>query len=212
MENTGNTKENQSAPSTKHALTRREWVQRMVAGAGAGLAAPALAEAGWDGTTAASSLAPETAGEWKPAFFDETQNQMLLALTESIVPGSASAQVNRFLDLAMGASTQENQREFVDAMNAIEGESLLQFTKSFKDLAPGQQDAVLQAASMGKPSEAASTSAQQQPPSLRDHFDHLKGWISSSYYSTEIGMKELGWTNEHFFESLPGCEHPNGHS
>ena len=46
---------------------------------------------------------------------------------------------------------------------------------------------------------------------LRDHFDNLKGWISGAYYSSEVGMRELGWTGQVMFESFPGCEHPDGH-
>jgi hypothetical protein len=219
LENTGNSKNNKPLPSNVRALTRREWAQRMVAGAGAGLAAPALAEAGWDTPAVQANLPAEAAGAWKPSFFDDTQNQTLILLAERIVPGSTSVQVNRFLDLAMSASTQENQRKFVAAMNAMEGESLRQFTKAFAELTPGQQDEVLQAASTAQLSESDSASSaakpateQPAPPTLREHFDILKGWISSAYYSTEVGMKELGWTGENFFESFPGCEHPNGHS
>src|SRR6266567_345778 len=46
---------------------------------------------------------------------------------------------------------------------------------------------------------------------LYDHFENLKGWISGAYYSTEAGMRELGWNGEYVFESFPGCEHPDGH-
>jgi hypothetical protein len=28
---------------------------------------------------------------------------------------------------------------------------------------------------------------------LRDHFDHLKGWIVGAHYSSEPGMRELGY-------------------
>ncbi len=219
MGNTGNSKNNKPLPSNVRALTRREWVQRMVAGAGAGLVAPALAEAGLNGATVETPSTPEAASAWKPSFFDDTQNQTLIILAERIVPGSTSVQVNRFLDLAMSASAQENQRKFVAAMNAMEGEALREFTKAFAELTPGQQDEVLEAASTAQPPESDSASSaakrateQPAPPTLRDHFDVLKGWISSAYYSTEVGMKELGWTGENFFESFPGCEHPDGHS
>jgi hypothetical protein len=211
--------EKKSLPASGRSLTRREWVQRMLAGAGTGIAAPALAEVQW--ARAAQAAAPtETAGgEWKPAFFDDSQNQMLIALAEGIVPGSTGAQVNRFLDIALSAETQETQKKFVASLNALEGESLSQFTKSFKDLSAGQQDAVLSAASTGKPSDPNLSTAGElgsreslPVPSLRDYFENLKGWISMAYYSSEVGMKELGWTGENFFASLPGCEHADGQS
>ena len=41
--------------------------------------------------------------------------------------------------------------------------------------------------------------------SIREQFEHLKGWISGAYYSTEIGMRELGWNGNVFFAQLPEC-------
>ena len=219
MENNLNPGEKISLPASGRSLTRREWVQRMLAGAGAGIATPALAEAHWADAAQAAAPTEAAAGEWKPAFFDDPQNQTLIALAERIVPGSTGVQVNRFLDTALSAVSQETQKKFVASMNALEGESLRQFTKSFKDLSADQQDEVLTAASTGKPSNpnlsAAGETGSGAPspsPSLRDYFENLKGWINMAYYSSEVGMKELGWTGENYFESLPGCEHADGHS
>ena len=220
MENSNNLDDKVSSPASGGSLTRREWVQRMLAGAGAGIATPALAEAHWAEVADAQAAAPtEVTGNWKPTFFDDAQNQALIVLAERIVPGSTSAQVNRFLDIAFGASTQDSQQKFVAAMNAMEGESLRQFSKSFKELSAQQQDDVLSAASTAKPSNPTLSAAketkpavQPQAPSLRDYFEHLKGWVSTAYYSSEVGMKELGWNGENFFESFPGCEHAAGHS
>jgi hypothetical protein len=208
--------EKPSLPASSRRLTRREWVQRMLAGAGAGIAAPALAEA-----RLALATAPEAsttaAADWKPTFFDDPQSQLLAALAERIVPGSTVAQVNRFLDTAIDAVALESQKKFVAALNAMEGEALRQFTKSFKDLSADQQDKVLTAASTNKPSNPspAAATASAAPPaalSLGGYFEYLKGWISTAYYTSEVGMKELGWTGDYFFESLPGCEHAAGHS
>jgi len=220
MENNLNLDDKISSPASGHSLTRREWVQRMLAGAGAGIATPVLSEAHWAEAADRQATAPtEAAGDWKPTFFDDAQNQGLIVLAERIVPGSTGAQVSRFLDIAIGASTQDSQQKFVAALNAMEGEALHQFTKSFKDLSAEQQDEVLSAASTAKASiptlsTAAGTKpgAQAQAPSLRDYFEHLKGWVSTAYYSSEVGMKELGWNGENFFESFPGCDHAAGHS
>ena len=54
--------------------------------------------------------------------------------------------------------------------------------------------------------------AKAQAPSLRDKFEQLKARDSTAYYSSEVGMKELGWNGENFFESFPGCDHAAGHS
>lgn len=219
MENNDHVEEKISLPASGRSLTRREWVQRMLAGAGAGIATPVLAEAHWADAVNTQAAPAEAAGEWKPAFFDEPQNQLVIALAERIVPGSTGAQVNRFLDTVISASPQETQREFVAALNALEGESLRQFTNSFKDLSPEKQDKVLSAASTGKSSNSAlnphtgtKVDMQSFAPTLGDYFENLKGWIIMAYYSSEIGMKELGWNGENFFESFPGCEHADSHS
>jgi hypothetical protein len=227
MEDDSNLGEKAFLPASSRRLTRREWVQRMLAGAGAGIGVPGLAEAHSVHARSVAAPAPvaaqaeAAAGEWRPAFFDEHQNQTLMALAEKIVPGSTGAQVNRFLDTALSADTQESQQKFVASLNALEGESLRHFTKSFKDLPADQQDEILTAAYTAQPSSAIfaeETAAETRPgaPPLvlnpRDYFDHLKGWISMAYYSSEVGMKELGWTGENFFESFPGCQHAGGHS
>jgi hypothetical protein len=57
----------------------------------------------------------------------------------------------------------------------------------------------------------SSGSAEKENPRLHGHFENLKGWISGAYYSSEVGMRELGWTGDRVFASFPGCEHTEGH-
>src|ERR1035438_1780648 len=79
MENNMNVDDKIPSPISRPSLTRREWVQRMLAGAGAGIATPALAEAHWAEAADAQAAAPtEAAGDWKPTFFDDPQNQALI--------------------------------------------------------------------------------------------------------------------------------------
>ena len=226
MQNDGNVAENKPLRSLRRSLTRREWAQRMLAGAGAGLAAPALANARWAEVALPIDTAVGTqtkaAAEWKPAFFAKPQSQTLVAMAERIVPGSTAALVNRFLDTALSVSAEESQKKFVASLNALEGEALRQFTKSFKELSADKQNSVLTAASTAQsshpdlgnaaPGEGIAHAAQTAAPSILDYFEYLKGWISTAYYSSEVGMKELGWTGENFFESLPDCQHQADHS
>jgi len=32
-----------------------------------------------------------------------------------------------------------------------------------------------------------------------------------AYYATEQGMRELGWTEDFYFEELPACQHEAEH-
>jgi hypothetical protein len=207
-------------------ITRREMVQRVLGSAGAGLALPAVSVAhpGHAQTVVPAENAQAAAANWTPSYLDSHQNETVIVLAERLVPGSTSAQVNRFLDLALGAESQENQQKFLSALSAFEGEALRRFGHSFKDLTEAQQVGILTDASTPPKdhpegpnaadwvAEAAKTPATPATVSLHDHFEFLKRSVVEAYYSSEIGMKELGWNGQHFFESFPGCEHPEGHN
>lgn len=198
-------------------LTRREMVQRLLAGAGAGAAWPLVAASHPIHQHLRNGAIFEEseklgAADWKPLFLNAQQNETLSALSENILPGSMKAQVNRFIDLLLSVETPKHQQNFVESLSAFETESQKRFGKSFPSLDANQKDMLLKDAST-KPTDknAAETNAGGKNMALYDHFENLKGWISGAYYSSEAGMRELGWTGEYVFESFPGCEHPEGH-
>jgi hypothetical protein len=209
-------------------ISRRETVRRLLGGVVAGVAFPALAASHpihkhlMDETALAQADAKVAASEWSPAFLDSHQNETLIVLAERIVPGAVRAQVNRFIDLLLSVDTQENQRQFISSLSAIDAEALRRFTLPFRDLVQVHQEEILMVfttVASGE-SEAEKDTGGLKVPSimpsqasrltLRNDFEKLKGWISGAYYSSEVGMKELGWTGEVAFESFPGCEHPDG--
>ena len=198
-------------------VTRREMVQRLVAGMGAGVAWPLVAasrpihELLRDHAVLdeAEKLA---AGAWKPLFLDAQQNESLIAIAESLVPGSTQAQVNRFIDLLLSVETDNHKKEFVVALAAFDSEAQKRFAKNFPALDGSQKSQLL--------TDAAATPAKENPDGaeagekrggLHEHFEDLKGWVSGAYYSSEMGMRELGWTADRVFASFQGCEHPEGH-
>jgi hypothetical protein len=48
--------------------------------------------------------------------------------------------------------------------------------------------------------------------SHKEAFENLKEWIAGAYYSSEVGMKELGWDGNFAVEKYPTCEHIEGHT
>jgi Gluconate 2-dehydrogenase subunit 3 len=209
-------------------IGRREAVQRLFAGAGGALMVPGLAAAHpvhkhlADPATLATADAKTAATDWAPQYLDAHQNETLIALSERIVPGSTRAQVNRFIDLLLTADSQENQKKFLASLGAFDGDSVSRYGHPFAALTADQQNKILEAASTEKPGNGknedamwfalpAAASSEPVRITMRDHFENLKGWISGAYYSSEIGMREMGWTGDYFFESYPGCEHPDGH-
>jgi len=128
------------------------------------------------------------------------------------VPGSTKAQVNRFIDLLLSVDTPEHKKSFVDSLSAFEAESQKRFAKVFPALDEDQKKQLLTEASAATAkANSDGAAAEENPARLHKHFENLKGWVSGAYYSSEIGMKELGWTPDRVFASFPGCEHPEGH-
>jgi hypothetical protein len=198
-------------------LTRREMVRRLVAGAAAGAAWPLVAASHpihdlLRNDAVLDEAEKLGAADWKPLFLNAQQSESLTTIAESIVPGSTKAQVNRFIDLLLSVDTENHKTEFVAAVAAFDGEARKRFAKSFPALDENQKNELLRDASAAparKNSEGAD--AGKKLAGLHEHFENLKAWVSVAYYSSEIGMKELGWTPDRVFASFPGCEHPEGH-
>jgi len=142
------------------------------------------------------------AAGWKPVFLSAQQDEALVALAETIVPGSAKAEVNRFIDLLLSVDKPEQQHGFVESLAAFDAKAHEQFGKTFAALDDRQRNILLRDASRGP---VAGTSP------LYEHFHHLKVWFRGAYYSSEVGMRELGWTGDYVYAKAPGCEHPEGH-
>ena len=204
-----------SRPQDARGVDRRQALQALLAG-GAGIAVPGLAELHpvhrhlSDSARIAEAGAAAATPEWKPEFLDTHQVETLIVLAERIVPGSTRANVARFVDRLLSVDTQENQTRFLGSMGALAAASINRFGRPWKALTEAEQVELLTAASSEAPGEK-DASGKPSRRTLRDHFDNLKGWVVGAYYSSEIGMRELGWTGNMFFASFPGCTHPDGH-
>jgi hypothetical protein len=195
-----------TAPTTG-GMPRRVALQTLLGSVGAGLALPSAVSAQHPiHTHLASPSAIENAHQRAsgsgptPEFLDPHQAKTLDALAEAIVPGSIAARVAAFLDGLLAVESPANQRAFLGALGAFDMAAIKQHRKAWFAITPADQDAILRDAST-----ADVTSA------MRAHFENLKGWIAGAYYSSEAGMRELGWTGNVFHPELPGCTHPGGH-
>jgi Gluconate 2-dehydrogenase subunit 3 len=136
-----------------------------------------------------------------PVFLDDHQAKTLEILADAIVPGSTGARVGPFIDQLVVVDSAANQRAFVGALGAFDMIAIDRHGKAWIGITPSQQDALLREAS----------TADAKSSALRGHFDNLKDWIAGAYYSSETGMRELGWDGTVFHAELPGCTHPGGH-
>ncbi len=124
---------------------------------------------------------------WKPQTFDDHQLRTVEALSELIIPatdtpGAKAANVHRYIDLFLTDGTDLERARFLDGLGWLDGYSNEKYRKPFLNLSPADQTAVLQALDAGT------------EPSLAEgnrFFRAAKRMVSSIYYNTEIGYKEL---------------------
>jgi gluconate 2-dehydrogenase subunit 3-like protein len=186
-------------------ISRREAMAKLMAGVAAGAVMPAIAEAHPvelyrrlmnNGGEISGREAGLGAADWKPIFLDAKQNALLEAVAETMVPGSGTAQVNQFIDLLLSVDSADSQKGFSLSLAAADKAAVGQFQKSFAGLNAGERD-------------AAITSLSQEH---KEAFANLKEWIVGAYYSSEQGMKELGWDGNFAFDKYPTCEAVGGQS
>ncbi len=198
--------------ASSETISRRRAAQILISAAAAGFVLPATFSAdnpvfhhvahAFLNDSAETQLA---AANWKPVFLNTSQAESVRSVAEVILPGSTKAFVSRFIDLLLSAELEVAQKKFLGSLEAIEGESSSKFGRPFAKLSAPDQDSLLSAISSEAPSGDHASK-------LRDHFEDLKEWIVGAYYSSEIGMRELGWTPDRVFAAFPSCTHAEGHS
>jgi hypothetical protein len=180
-------------------LSRREIVQKLLSGVAVGAGLPLVASSHpiyrllEDGETFDRLEEMRGAADWKPLFLSGKQDRTLVALSEVMIPGSTSANVNQFIDLLLSVDTAEHQQEFVASLAAVEDEAKKRLGRGFAVLAQSERETLL--------ADFSKIGAHDE------EFQNLKEWIAGAYYSSEQGMRELGWNGNYAFESYPGCEH-----
>jgi len=186
-------------------INRRDAIQILSGGIGVGFAVPGLAADHPMHEHLADQVKVDTAEkraavvQYKPVFLNAHEFATLKSLAERIVPGATKAKSAEFIDQLLAVDSQSNQRGFLNAVGTFEGKAIEKAKGPWTSLTPAQQDEILTEASTAQPGMR-----------LRDDFDAMKGWVAGAYYSSEIGMRELGWTGNVMFLEFPGCPHPEG--
>lgn len=147
--------------------------------------------------------------DWKPLFIDTHQNETVIVLSDLIVPGAKEAFVNRFLDLLMSAETAETQRAFIAALAYIDGECMKRYNCAFVYVSRQQQQEFLTLLAYPHSLDTWGEGVTEFPGHA--HFTKLKTWIVGAYYSSPMGLKELGWDGSFPHGVFSGCDHSAGH-
>lgn len=156
-----------------------------------------------------------------PGLLDDHQRRTLASLADMLVPGAVAAGVVDLMDRVLAVESAPRRREFLNALGAFEREARDTHGRRWIDLDEPARLAILQRASTAPESQplpppwtrgeplAFPSSDPRPPATLRDHFTRLRSFVASAYYSTEPGMKDLGWRGRVAWTELPGCTHPD---
>jgi Gluconate 2-dehydrogenase subunit 3 len=191
-------------PSNSRRLSRRESARMILSGLAAGVLSPFASIAHpihkhlLNGTLLDSADTHLSVENAKPLFLSAQQSAALDVLSEAIVPGSRKAQSASFIDLLLSVDTHNAQEKFRASLSAFESNSQSTFHAEIASLSATQLHDLL-------------TSLSAPESADHGHFNHLKDWVSGAYYSSEIGVRELGWTPDRVFSTFPSCSHPEGH-
>lgn len=187
-----------SPPDTTNVLSpgisRRSALQGLAAGLGLAVGAPADAP---DVHPLAVHVAqrPAKPAAAKPVatpkFLDAHQFATLTLVSELIVPGSVASGSPAWIDEVLAIEHDDVRRAFVSALGAIDAAARDQHGATFRALPAEQQPALLE--------------------SLAAPLATLKSWVAGAHYSSEAGMKALGFTGSVFFPNFPACTHADGH-
>lgn len=183
-----------SAPEPE-GVTRRSALQGLAASLG-------LVAIGPDGTETTHPLAahivqrrPAASAKVEaeaPRFLDAHQLATLTVVADLIVPGAVASGSPAYIDRVLAVESPAVRRPFVSALASLDAAAQEQQRTTFRALTSAQQVALL----------------ESQPRVLAA----LKSWIAGAHYSSEFGMKELGFTGTMFHATFHACTHPDGHA
>ena len=199
-------------------VSRRTALQGLAGSLAAALAAMAGAEAHPIAAHLAQRSKPRDAGKPRqttaPLFLDTHQFATLGLVADLVVPGSVASESPRFIDEVLAVETHDVQRHFVQALGAIDASARDRHQRAFRQLSRDAQMGLLEdAARQSSASDRRADAGHDRPSDEAARaLQHLKTWIAGAHYSSEAGMKELGWTGGMFFPTYTGCTHPEGHS
>ena len=197
------------AISERPDVGRRQALRALAAGA-----VGAAASAGWVESLAALSRqqahahaadAVIAAQDWTPKTLTAPQNELVVALTELIIPatdtpGAKAARVNRFVDQVLTDAPAAVRGSFTRGLTWVDARSRALFKKDFLTASAEQQTALLM---------EMSSDVEQDDRIGREFFQAIKGMTINGYYTSEIGLRqELGDSGQLFLPQFQGCDHP----
>jgi hypothetical protein len=182
--------------SGKRRLSRREAIRQLV---GAGLATAGTADLAQAFAAARRSAAAGSEGDaaYRPTFFEREEYETLVELTAAIVPsdetpGAREARVAEWIDFLVSQSDRDRQRLYRDGLGRLAARCREKGSGAFPTL----------------PEKAREEAVRELEAADPVFFGAVKEDTVFGFYTSEIGLRELGADGHTFHSECPGCTHP----
>jgi gluconate 2-dehydrogenase gamma chain len=149
--------------------------------------------------------AAPSSGEYAPNFFPEHQYKTLRALCQAIIPpdresgGAVEAGAPEFLDL-LSSENKDLQLQLGGGIMWLDAICMERYGQTYLQCARGQQTEMLDLIAFRK-------NADKDPrlsPGIA-FFSTLRKYTADGFFTSEIGIKYLGYIGNTYLKEFPGC-------
>lgn len=144
-------------------------------------------------------------GSYAPKYFDVHEYKTLQALCETIFPadsdsgGAIEAGAPEFIDL-LTSENKDYQTVLGGGIMWLDGSCIDRYGKMYLDCAPKQQNEILDKIAYRR--NAVSDLSLSQGV---EFFSFLRNMTADGFFTSEIGIKYLGYVGNTFLKEFPGC-------
>jgi gluconate 2-dehydrogenase gamma chain len=153
----------------------------------------------------AAERAADATGQYAPKFFSASQYKTLRALSQVIIPpdgdtgGAIEAGAPEFIDL-LTSENAEYQLKLGGGIMWLDSTCVDRYGKAFVDCAPAQQKEILDLIAYRKNGLTHPDISQGI-----EFFSFLRNLVSDGFFTSEIGIKYLGYIGNTHLKEFPGC-------
>ena len=187
-------------------ISRREVLRSLSVGAFAGSVLRVIpAEAAEHAHKMVAEEKKRAAGAYTPKFFSGLQYKTLQALCQSIIPadadsgGALEAGAPEFIDL-LTSENPEYQLALGGGLMWLDSICVDRYSKAYLESGPAQQKETLDLIAYRKNAIADPSISQGV-----EFFSVLRNLTADGFFTSEIGIKYLGYIGNTFLKEFPGC-------
>jgi gluconate 2-dehydrogenase gamma chain len=187
-------------------ISRREVLRALSVGAFAGSVLRVIpAEAAEHAHSMVLEEKKRASGSYAPKFFSAQQYKTLQALCQAIIPadgetgGAIEAGAPEFIDL-LTSENPEYQLALGGGLTWLDSTCADGYGKVYLECAPGQQKEILDLIAYRKNAVADPSVSQGV-----EFFAVLRNLTADGFFTSEIGIKYLGYIGNTFLKEFPGC-------